>query len=379
MIRQSSIPIIALGSIVRIRTGKLDANASSTFGQYPFFTCASIPLKIDTFTYDCECVLVAGNGDLNVKYYNGKFDAYQRTYIIESKGNNILFPRFLFYFMDKHVSVLRQQAIGGVIKYIKLENLTEAKIPLPPLETQRKIVAVLDKAQELIDLRKAQIEKLDEFLRSVFLDMFGDPVLLVKKWPVTILEKISDIQGGLTLSNKRQDYEMTIPYLRVANVYRERLNLSEIKVVGLTSNEFKRLKLEKGDVLIVEGHGNSSEIGRSAIWDGSIIDCVHQNHLIRVRLNQTVMSPMFLSFIINSTYGKAYFQSESHTTSGLNTISTGKVKLFKCPLPPVLLQTRFASFAESIEKQKTLMQQGLTEMENNFNSLMQRAFRGELF
>ena len=79
-----------LGDYVRIRTGKLDANASSENGQYPFFTCAVEPLKIDTYSYDCECVLVAGNGDLNVKYYNGKFDAYQRTYIIESLDKTVL-------------------------------------------------------------------------------------------------------------------------------------------------------------------------------------------------------------------------------------------------------------------------------------------------
>ena len=74
---------VNLGDICSIKTGKLDANASSVNGKYPFFTCSKEPLSIDTYSYDCECVLVAGNGDLNVKYYNGKFDAYQRTYIIE--------------------------------------------------------------------------------------------------------------------------------------------------------------------------------------------------------------------------------------------------------------------------------------------------------
>ena len=70
---------VKLGDLTKIKTGKLDANASSEDGQYPFFTCSREPLKISNYSYDCECVLVAGNGDLNVKYYNGKFDAYQRT------------------------------------------------------------------------------------------------------------------------------------------------------------------------------------------------------------------------------------------------------------------------------------------------------------
>ena len=73
------IQYLKLGSLTRIRTGKLDANAADDNGKYPFFTCSKEPLSINTCSYDCECVLVAGNGDLNVKYYDGKFDAYQRT------------------------------------------------------------------------------------------------------------------------------------------------------------------------------------------------------------------------------------------------------------------------------------------------------------
>ena len=113
-----------LGDYVKIRTGKLDANAASENGQYPFFTCSIEPLRIDTYSYDCECALVAGNGDLNVKYYNGKFDAYQRTYIIESNDKTVLSVPYLYCFLNKYVETLRKQAIGGVIKYIKLGNLT---------------------------------------------------------------------------------------------------------------------------------------------------------------------------------------------------------------------------------------------------------------
>ena len=79
---------VNLGKIAKIKTGKLDANVANKNGKYPFFTCSKEPLTINTYSYDCECVLVAGNGDLNVKYYNGKFDAYQRTYIIEILDKN---------------------------------------------------------------------------------------------------------------------------------------------------------------------------------------------------------------------------------------------------------------------------------------------------
>ncbi len=134
---------VKVGNITKIRTGKLDANASSEDGAYPFFTCSREPLRISSYSYDCECVLVAGNGDLNVKYYNGKFDAYQRTYIIEDNSNGKLFMPYLYLFMERYVEELRRQAIGGVIKYIKLGNLTDALLELPSFKEQKSIVKIL--------------------------------------------------------------------------------------------------------------------------------------------------------------------------------------------------------------------------------------------
>ena len=131
---------IKVGDITKIKTGKLDANASSVDGKYPFFTCSKEPLRINTYSYDCECVLVAGNGDLNVKYYNGKFDAYQRTYIIENDSDGLLYMPYLYYFLEGYIEELRKQSIGGVIKYIKLGNLTDAMIELPTIEKQKYMV-----------------------------------------------------------------------------------------------------------------------------------------------------------------------------------------------------------------------------------------------
>ena len=130
-----------LGDLTRIRTGKLDANANVDKGRYPFFTCSRESLKIDSYSFDCECVLVAGNGELNVKYYDGKFDAYQRTYIIESKDKGIVKVPYIYRFLINYVKDLQDQAIGGIIKYIKMENLTNAQIIVPSVEEQDKLLS----------------------------------------------------------------------------------------------------------------------------------------------------------------------------------------------------------------------------------------------
>jgi len=162
----------SLGDYVAIKTGKLDANAADENGLYPFFTCAERVLRINTPAYDCECVLVAGNGDLNVKYYSGKFNAYQRTYIIETKDSENLTVPYLYRFLDYYVETLRNQSIGGVIKYIKLGNLTGALIPLVGIDEQHSTVSLFDGLDAVINKTRQQLIKYDTLIKSRFVEMF---------------------------------------------------------------------------------------------------------------------------------------------------------------------------------------------------------------
>lgn len=195
---------IKVGNITKIKTGKLDANASSPDGKYPFFTCSKDPLKINTYSYDCECVLVAGNGDLNVKYYNGKFDAYQRTYIIEDNSNGLLYMPYLYYFLEGYIEELRKQSIGGVIKYIKLGNLTDALIELPSIEEQKYIVNLMNTSSELIDLRRETINKLDSLVKARFIEMFGDPVLNERKFPTLSGADFFKLSNGRAVPDEKR-------------------------------------------------------------------------------------------------------------------------------------------------------------------------------
>ena len=212
---------VKLGDLTKIRTGKLDANASSPNGKYPFFTCSKEPLRINSHSYDCECVLVAGNGDLNVKYYNGKFDAYQRTYIIEDNGSNQLYMPYLYYFMEGYVEELRKLSIGGVIKYIKLGNLTEALIELPKIEDQRTIVDILNKSKRILSYHQQQLQKLDELVKARFVELFGNPVINNKGWNVSDLGQLTiKIGSGATPKGGKEAYQTDgISLIRSMNVH----------------------------------------------------------------------------------------------------------------------------------------------------------------
>lgn len=306
-------------------------------------------------------------------------DAWLNQHIFKVVFNKIEFDKSFFkHLISTVLLVFGQKVHGSTMKHITKVNFDKTIISLPPLFEQKRIAEILDKADALRQKNKQLLAAYDELLQATFLELFGDPVTNPKGWKEYIIENISNVQGGLQVSFKRNSLPLQVPYLRVANIYRNQLDLKEIKKIGLTENEFYRTLLIKGDILIVEGHGNKLEIGRSAIWDGSIKGCVHQNHLIRVRVDNSKMTSVFLSFFINSEGGRRQMFKTSNTTSGLNTISTGIVNQIKVINPPITLQNQFAQIVENIEAQKTLVKQCLQESEDLFNGLVQEAFGGEL-
>ena len=139
-----------LGPLVTLKTGKLDVNAGVEEGEFPFFTCSRDTYKIDVAAYSGKSVIVAGNGDLNVKYYEGEFNAYQRTYILQAINESVLNPVFLFHFMEKYVDTLRNDTQGSTIQYLKKGQFTEAPIVLPPLAKQERIVEIVSSMDDVV-------------------------------------------------------------------------------------------------------------------------------------------------------------------------------------------------------------------------------------
>lgn len=189
---------------------------------------------------------------------------------------------------------------------------------------------------------------------------------------------VADVQGGIQVSSARKAYPREVPYLRVANVYRGFLDLREIKKLRATDAEIARTTLAKHDLLIVEGHGNADEIGRGALWDGSIDVCIHQNHIIRVRFESKRVVPLYACEYLNSPGGRRHLLRAGKTTTGLNTISVSEVRTAPIALPPLSLQRDFARRIAAVEKLKAAHRFSLAQLDALFASLQHRAFRGEL-
>ena len=380
---QRGFPIRPLGEVAEfLDNRRRPITASERIpGPYPYYGANGQQDSVADYIFDEPLILLAEDG--------GRFDQPDRgiAYAIEGKTwvNNhahVLRPRDnaqLRYL----VRVLENYDVTPWITGSTRAKLTKAgaskiQVPLPPLAEQKRIAGILDTADALRVKRREALAQLDTLTQSIFLDMFGDPVTNPMGWEVTTVSRIGSVQGGLQVTSKRRSLPIERPYLRVANVFRGFLELDEIKTIRLTESELLRTSLDYEDILIVEGHGNKAEIGRCARWDGSIDQCVHQNHLIRLRCDRSKASPIYVENFINSPGGRRGLIGTSRTTSGLNTISVSKVRGSEIQLPSLHLQHRFAAIVESIERQKASQRTHLAELDTLFAALQSRAFRGDI-
>lgn len=330
---------VKLGELTKIRTGKLDANASSPDGEYPFFTCSKEPLKISSYSYDCECVLVAGNGDLNVKYYNGKFDAYQRTYIIEDNSNGRLYLPYLYYFMNGYVEELRKLSIGGVIKYIKLRNLTDALIELPDIETQKYIVSILSKIKELIDSRYQELKILENLIKARFVEMFGnghDGFCNTKK-----LGEFCKFQQGTQIPVEEQIEEQLEGYTRFLRIIDYTQAPQIPRYVSVKGRE-----IAEDSVVIVR-------YGATAGFVGHGYAGILANNLFEVVPDESILSKDFLYLALK--YGT--FEQEVHDKAfgaAMPALSFGMMNDIGVVTPNSTAQNGFVDFVKQVDKSKLL-------------------------
>jgi type I restriction enzyme S subunit len=193
-----------------LQTGKLDVNAGSEDGRFPFFTCSRETYKIDVAAFSGKSVIVAGNGDLNVKYFDGPFNAYQRTYVLQVADEGKLDARYLFYFMDDYVGTLRANTQGSTIQYLKKAQFTDAPINLPPLSGQRRIVNVMASVEEYIAALQQQADDARSARNAVLHELLTSGG---SNWVETTLGEAVNIQKGKKPPSLGDETTIGQPYL----------------------------------------------------------------------------------------------------------------------------------------------------------------------
>ena len=294
---------------------------------------------------------------------------------IRPKGNKEIYLPYLKVWFESNKQRLINQGRGVALQNLSATIIRNLEVPLPSFSDQLHIANLLSKAENLISQRKQSIALLDNFLKSTYYELFTK----YEGKKIQRLESIASITSGLTKGKKYEGKATRfLPYMRVANVQDGFLNLQEIKVIEATEDEIYRFNLRFGDLLLTEG-GDPDKLGRGTTWKNQIQDCIFQNHIFRVRINNIEkINPVFLSYQTGSIYGKKYFLKSAKQTTGIASINSTQLKKFPAFIPPFELQAQFAQIVEKTEALKTYYQSSLQELENLYGSLSQRAFRGEL-
>lgn len=295
------------------------------------------------------------------------------------------------WFTDLAFSLAR----GTTRVRITRKNLGEMPIPLSPLPEQQRIVdrieslfAKLDeakqKAQDALDsfeTRKAAILH-KAFTGELTAQWRKEHGVGMESWETHELVECFEIVSGIQKTPARSPRHNPIPYLAVANVYRNKIDLSDIRYFEVTPEEIEKLKLQDKDILIVEGNGSGKEIGRCAMWHNELPLCVHQNHIIRIRNKSPKILPEYVLYYLNSETGKSVMQERAKTTAGLFNLSAGKVKTIPLPFASLDEQAEIVHILDNLiakeQQAKEAAEKVLEQIDLIKKSILARAFRGEL-
>ncbi|SJM92475.1 restriction endonuclease subunit S [Crenothrix polyspora] len=284
---------------------------------------------------------------------------------------------YLLYAVLSLANEIEKLGSGATVKGITQENLYNLNIRLHNFDDQIRIATLLSRVEALIATRKDNLRLLDEFLKSTFLEMFGDPVRNEKGWVISDFSALFSTPPRIgTIEPVSSDGN--IPVVRVGELGSKEVNFCQCRYVSLTPNEIEKYKLIPGDILLARAIGSQSHLGKASLFTSYTSEIVFDSHVMRIRFHRNLVDPIFLYNWLKSDGGRRCFLNASGRTSVQFNINSKQISTIVIPLPPIELQNQFAAIVEKTESLKNYYQQNLTELENLYGALSQKAFKGEL-
>ena len=375
-----------LGDLLEVYTGKLDANAAEENGEYPFFTCAEQVSRINTFAFDTDAVLLAGNGSFGVKHYSGKFNAYQRTYVLESKVVSI---KFLYWLIRSSISKITSSERGSTIPYIRKGDITDISVLLPPLNEQTRIANKLDELLAQVDTIKARVDAIPTILKRFRQSVLAAAVSgkLTEEWRgVNGADKWKDVKlSELCKSISDGDHQappkvdMGVPFFVISNVSKGFL---DFEAVGrwVPQDYFDSLGEvrvpKKNDILYTV----TGSYGIPVVVDSSKSFCF-QRHIGILKPNHDLVNYRYLFRVLQSP--DIFTQATAVATgTAQKTVPLGGLRNFSIPYPSLVEQEHIVkrleqlfAFADQIEQR---VKEAQTRIDSLSQSILAKAFRGEL-
>lgn len=284
--------------------------------------------------------------------------------------SDAVYNRYLFHWLKNNTEYLNSLGRGATFKEISKSIVENIEIPLPPLEEQHRIAALLDKVTDLIAKRRAQLDKLDLLVKARFVEMFGDQRTNPKGWETGVIrDVVSEVKYG---TSRPASEGGAYKYLRMGNItFNGHLNLTDLKYIDIPDSEIEKYIVKKGDVLF--NRTNSKElVGKTCVFD---LDepMVIAGYIIRVRVNKKVL-PSYLSAVLNSEYGKQTLADMCKAIVGQANINAQELQGIALLIPPIELQHAFDQFVDQINKLIPFINYNIEKLETLKKALMQHYF-----
>ncbi|MGU8851225.1 restriction endonuclease subunit S [Clostridium perfringens] len=316
-------------------------------------------------------LLVSCIGSIGKLGINEKEVAFNQQINAIVPNNKIKSSRYLAYLLKYNQKKLESIANAPVVPIINKTQFSEFEVLIHEnLNFQEQITQILDKSKEIIEKRKEQIQFLDKLVKSKFTEMFGDVFLNTKNFEMKQIKDIVTVVKGITYKPNQVNEEGTI-VLRSSNIKGSKFDLNDIVRVNKKIDE--KFLVEVNDILMCNRNGSERLVGKVA-------KIPEYNEPMTFGTFMTIIRSPYYNYLFTFFQTEAFRrQIKMQTSVAINQISIPLLESVKVPLPPIELQNQFADFVKQVDKLKFEMEKSLKELEDNFNSLMQKAFRGELF
>lgn len=363
----------SFGEVLEIKNGRNQKRVENPVGPYPIYGSGGIMGYADDYLCDAETVVIGRKGSINNPIFVEQPFWNVDTAFGLSARKGVLNAKYLYYFC-KQFDFNRLNTTVTIPSLTKA-NLLDVKIPLPPLAEQRRIAAILDKADAIRRKRQQSLELVDNLLKSVFLNMFGDPVTNPKGWEkVRVGTLLKNIEAGWSangVARIKQHGELAV--LKVSAVTYGVFDENEYKVIESGTSIQKHIYPQKGDLLF--SRANTRElVGATCLIFNDYPDLLLPDKLWKLHFNEKTNN-YYMKFALSSADARGQMTGESTGTSGsMYNISMEKLKNIRVCLPPVVLQNKFAAIAESMEASRCILRQANNEADNTFKSLQQSFF-----
>ena len=344
--------------LVRIRDVKRGYSETYYSGDYP-----------KEYVLASGDLLVGMDGEFNIARWkcDGALLNQRVCKLIAKKGTNEEYLRFA---MTKALKEIERRTAFVTVKHLSAKELNKLQLSVPDLSKQNRVAEILSRLEKVIDFRRQELQKLDNLIKARFVEMFENKT----EYDQFRLEEIADIVSGITKGRKTKCGELReVPYMAVSNVKDGYIDWTTVKTILATEDEIIQYKLLPDDVLMTEG-GDPDKLGRGAIISLPPKDCIHQNHIFRVRLDETRILPRYFSAYLQSPQAKTYFLRAAKQTTGIASINMRQLRGLPTIVPPIEQQLKYVSFSEQVDKSKVEVQKALDETQKLFDSLMQQYF-----